>query len=70
MKTIAELIGEPEDPLVEEVRAIFSRQSAAINWNITSSPLKWRKMEWEAAKEIVEAVKKHLKENPDGTDSL
>lgn len=62
---IAEFIGEPDDPLIEKVREIFSRQSAAITWSINASPVEWRKMEWAAAKEIVEAVKQYLKENPD-----
>lgn len=59
-KTIAEFIGEPNDPLIEEVLEIFSRHSSVIIWSMCSTPLEWRKMEWEAAKEIVEAVKRHL----------
>ena len=60
MKTIAEFIGEKNDPMIEDVRALFSKHSADIANQMCASPIEWRRLEWLAAKEIVDVVKQHL----------
>lgn len=57
---ISEFIGEEPDPLIEEVIKLFSKHSALIHDRMCRTPVEWRQMEWQAATEIIEAVKRHL----------
>ena len=57
---ISELIGEEPDPLIEEVVKLFSKHSALIQNRMCRTPTEWRQMEWQAAKEIIETVRRNL----------
>lgn len=60
MKTMAQIIGVPDDPVVEEVRKLFSSGSGRVEQACAQRkplrPVDLRRLEWTISQEIVEAV--------------
>lgn len=68
MKTVAELIGVQNDPVVEEVRTIISNGIGKMEQRSAQRdpypPLEMRRDEWELAQEIVDTVVRQLNKLP------
>ncbi|MDF2435376.1 MAG: hypothetical protein JWP44_5007 [Mucilaginibacter sp.] len=59
LKTMAEIIGEPNDSVIEAVWKEFANQSATIEQACAQrkppTSIEYRKMQWEATKRIIAA---------------
>jgi len=60
IRTMAQIIGVPDDPVVEEVRKLFSSGSGRVEQACAQreplSPVGLRRLEWTIAQDIVAAV--------------
>ena len=60
-KTIADIIGEPNDPMIEKITRMLSRHASKMEQLYAQrnppTSVEARRIEWHDAKEIVEAVR-------------